>query len=84
MTVRGLAAGGLFRLCFLLRCGGADGFRDRIGAGGPVLVGEQQGLPRGFLVPGEVVGEHADQHVRFDAVGEVVVDRTDLQLEAFQ
>ena len=35
-------------------------------------------------MPGEVVGEHAEEHVRADAVVEVVVDRADLELGAFE
>ena len=82
--MRGLTARGPFGLRFVLGGGGADGFRDRVGADRPVLVGEQQGFPGGFEVPGEVVGEHADQHVRADTVLEAVMDRSDLQLGAFQ
>ena len=74
----GLAGGGVFALGFVLGGGGADGFSDRIGVDRALLVGEQQGFPRGFEVPGEVVGEHADQHVRADAVLEAVMDRADL------
>lgn len=35
-------------------------------------------------MPGEVVGEHAEEHVRADAGLEVVVDRADLKLRAFE
>ena len=35
-------------------------------------------------MPGEVVGQHAEEHVRADAVFEVVVDRADLELGAFE
>ena len=84
VAVHGLIAGGPFGLSLMLRGGGTDGFGDGVGTDGPVLVGEQQRFPRGFQVPGEVVGEHADQHVRADAVLEVVVDRADLQLRALE
>jgi hypothetical protein len=49
-----------------------------------VLVFEEQGRPGGAQVPGEVVGEHAEQDVRADAGFEVVVDRADLEFGAFE
>ena len=35
-------------------------------------------------MPGEVVGEHAQEHVRADALGEAMVDRADLEFGAFE
>src|SRR5450755_2058830 len=84
VAVRGLPGAGLLGLRFARGGGGADCFCDGVGADGPLFVGEQQGFPRGFEVPGEVVGEGADEHVRADAVLEVVMDRADLQVGAFQ
>ena len=53
---------------------------DRVGGGGDVLVGEGE-LGEGLAqVPGEVAGEHADQHVAADPLGEVVVDRPQVQV----
>jgi ferric-dicitrate binding protein FerR (iron transport regulator) len=35
-------------------------------------------------VPGEVGGEHADEHVRADAAGEAVVDGSQVQIDGFE
>src|ERR1019366_5226702 len=43
------------------------------GSRGDVLVGEGELGERLAQVPGEVAGEHADQHVAADPVGEVVI-----------
>src|SRR6266545_3370109 len=50
------------------------------GGGGDVLVGEGEFGEGGTQVPGEVAGEHADQHVAADPVGEVVVDGSQVQV----
>ena len=50
---------------------------------GWVFVGEGQRGQRLTQVPGEVGGEHADQHVGADAVLEAVVDRAQVQVVGF-
>ena len=45
-----------------------------------MLVGEGELGEGGAQVPGEVAGEHADQHVAADPVGEVVVDGPQVQV----
>src|SRR5581483_3055317 len=59
---------------------GAPGGGDRAGLGGGLLVGVCQRGQRCAQVPGEVGGEHADQHVRADPVLEPVVDRPQVQV----
>ena len=49
-----------------------------------VLVGVGQRRPRLAQVSGEVGGEHADQHVRLDPVGEAVVDRAQVQVDCLE
>ena len=63
-----------------LGVGGAGGRGDGVGAGGRVLVGEGQWCPGAAQVPGEVAGEHADQHVGFDAFFEPVPDGAQVQV----
>src|SRR5262249_34906999 len=53
--------------------------RDGVGGGRWVFVVEEQWLPGLAQVPGEVVGERAEEDVRFDAVFEAVVDRAQLE-----
>src|SRR6185312_11942369 len=59
---------------------GAAGGGDRVVPGGRVLVGEGQRRPCLAQVPGQVAGEHADQHVRFDAFFEPVEHRPQVQV----
>src|SRR5712691_11856632 len=59
--------------------GGGDG----VGGGGWVVVGEGQRRPGFAQVPGEVAGEHADQHVGADAVFQAVEDRAQVQVVGF-
>ncbi len=54
--------------------GGALGGGDGVVPLGWVFVGECHWGPGLAQVPDEVAGEHADQHVGFDAVVEAVVD----------
>src|SRR5437773_5651106 len=71
-----VALGGGFGLVL----GGALCGRDGVGGGGNVLVGEGE-LGEGLAqVPGEVAGEHADQHVAADPAGQVVVDGPQVQV----
>jgi len=74
----GLAGG------FGASAGGAAGRGDRVAAFGRLLVGEGQGCPGAAQVPGEVGGEHADQHVPADPVFEPVVDRPQVQVISFE
>ncbi len=60
--------------------GGAAGGGDRAGRGGRVLVGEGERRPRFAEVPGQVAGQHADQHVGPDAFFEVVADGPQVQV----
>ncbi len=60
------------------------GAGDGVGGVGPVLVGEGQWLPGLAQVPDEVGGEHADEHVRPHPGLGVVVDRPQVQVDAFQ
>ena len=48
--------------------------------GGRVLAGVGQRRPCLAQVPGQVGGEHADQHVGFDALSEPVEDRAQVQV----
>ena len=66
--------------------GGACGGSHRIprGLGALILVGKEQGTPGLSHVPLDVVGEHAEENVASDAIGEMVVDRADLQVDGFQ
>ena len=56
--------------------GGGDG----VGAWGWVLVGVGERRPGLAQVPGQVAGEHADQHVGADAVVEPVPDGAQVQV----
>ena len=65
---------------------GTLGGGDRVpeGFGGLILVGEQQRTPRLDHVPLDVVGEHAEEDVRPDAVVPIVADGPDLEAEGFE
>ena len=63
--------------------GGALGGGDGVAGVGDVLVGEGELGERVAQVPGEVAGEHADQDVAADPVGEVVVDGPQVQVVDF-
>src|SRR5215510_4300848 len=71
-----VALGGVFGLGLP----GALGGGDRVAGLGDVLVGEGELGERGAQVPGEVAGEHADQHVAADPAGQVVVDGPQVQV----
>ena len=60
--------------------GRAAGGGDRVAWRGRVLVGEGQRRPGLAQVPGQVGGEHADQHVGLDAFFEPVEDRAQVQV----
>jgi len=70
---------------------GGLGLRGRRSAGGcdgvvppgRVLIGEGQGRPGVSQVPGEVAGEHADQHVRLDAFLQPEEHRPQVQVVGF-
>ena len=64
----GVGVGGALRGC------------DGVVALGWVFVGECQWRPGLAQVPDQVAGEHADQHVGFDAVVEAVVDGAQVQV----
>ena len=83
-AVAGLAGGWLFG-CWALRCGGggAAGFGDGVGLVGGCSSLKRSGAQAWREVPGEVVGEHAEEDVCADAVFEAVADRADLELWAF-
>ena len=74
-SVVGGVAGGL-----ALGVGGAGGGGDRVVPGRWVFVGVGQRGQGAAQVPGQVLGEHADQHVGADPVGQVVVDRAQVQV----
>jgi hypothetical protein len=74
-----LAGGGAFGAGLALGGRGAARLGDRIGLGRGALVGEKQLGPGLAQVPGEVVGERAEEDVRLDAVLEAVVDGTQLE-----
>jgi hypothetical protein len=80
--VAGLAARGALGLRLASGVTGAGGLGDRIRGERRLLVLEEQRRPSLSEVPGEVVGERAEQHVRAHAVLEAVVDRADLELGA--
>ena len=63
-----LAGGGDFPGGFGVSGGGAAGGGDGVVPLGWVFVGVGQRCPGFAQVPGQVTGEHADQHVGFDAV----------------
>src|SRR5207253_10025766 len=63
--------------CGALRWGGGAGGR------GGCLVGVGQRRPCLAQVPGQVGGEHADQHVGLDAFFEPVEDRAQVQVVGF-
>ena len=48
--------------------------------GGLVVVGEQDGREPGLHVPGDVVGDHPQEHVGADPVLGAVPDRPDVQV----
>src|ERR1019366_7796127 len=58
--------------------GGAGGGLDGVGLGERRVVCEQQLGQARLELEGDVVGEHAEEHVRTDAGLEVMVDRADL------
>ncbi len=62
---------------------GAAGRGDRVVLGRRVLVGVGQRGSGAAQVPGEVAGEHADQHVRPDAFFEPVEDGPQVQVVGF-
>src|SRR5277367_194651 len=62
---------------------GAAAWGDGAGRGGRVLVGEGQRGPGPAQVPGQVAGEHADQHVGPDAFLEPVEDGPQVQVVGF-
>ncbi len=66
-----------------LRGRGAAGRGDGVARGGRVLVGEGQRRPGPAQVPGQVAGEHADQHVGPDAFLEPVPDGPQVQVIGF-
>src|SRR5208337_434255 len=66
-----------------LRRGGAPGGGDRVVLRRRVLVGVGQRRPGPAQVPGEVAGEHADQHVRLDAFFQAVEDGPQVQVVGF-
>src|SRR5215813_4665841 len=70
-------------VCLVVSLASAEGERPA-GAGGPggggVVVFEQHGRELVLHVPGDVVGEHADQRVGADPAGEPVADRPDQQV----
>src|SRR5712691_6279203 len=80
VAVGGQAAGGVLGGVLGFGPGGAPGGGDRVCGGGDVLVGEGELGEGGAQVPGEVAGEHADQHVAADPLGEVVVDGAQVQV----
>src|SRR5207302_10389619 len=59
---------------------GAAGLGDGVLGDGRVLVGEGERRPGPAQVPGEVAGEHADQHVGLDAFFQVVEDGPRVQV----
>jgi hypothetical protein len=71
-----IRSGKLRRGCWPGPALAAAGWSDRVGAGGRVLVGEGQRRPGLVQVPGEIAGEHADQHVAADSVLEPVAAGT--------
>ncbi len=58
---------------------GADGF-----CGGRVVVVEEQGGRRAAHVPFDAAGEHAEEDVGADAIGEAVVDGPDLEVHPLE
>lgn len=71
------------RGCLGLRGGGAGAGCDGVGRFGAVFVGKGQRCPGFAEVPGQVGGEHADEHVGPYPVFGVVVDRAQLQIDRF-
>src|SRR6478736_59693 len=71
----GLAASGLGTLR------GCDDGRSRGGSLGALMIVEQNGSQRLTHVPLEIIGEHAQQHVGTDPIGQAVVDRPDLKID---
>ena len=66
------------------RCqGGSAGGDYRVFAGGLVVVGEGKLAQCLAQVPGEIGGEHADQHVAADPVFQIVVDGTQVDVFGF-
>jgi hypothetical protein len=49
----------------------------------PVIV-KQDRSKRGAHVPFEVVGEHAEQHVRPHPIGQAMMDRANLEIDSFE
>ena len=84
VAVRGVAGARALGVGFALGGGRPGGLGDRIWVEGWGLVFEEHRRPGVAEMPGEVVGEHAEEHVRADAVVEAVMDRADLQLGAFE
>ena len=71
----GLAASGLGTLC------GCDDGGSRGGSLGALMIVEQDRSQRLAHVPLEIIGEHAQQHVGTDPIGQAVVDRSDLEID---
>ncbi len=64
-------------------CRGDDGGTRGLGGGGIVVV-EEQGFEPLAHVPFDVVGEHAQEDMSADAVGGIVVDGPDLEVDGLQ
>ena len=80
---RGCPAGSYWQEALAWACRRAAGRGDGVGRGGRVLVGEGQRRPGPAQVPGQVAGEHADQHVGPDAFFQPVEDRPQVQVVGF-
>jgi len=78
-VVAGVLGGGLGQ-CFRGAGGGGDGALPGGLGGGLVVVGEQDGCEPGLHVPGDVVRDHPQEHVRADPVLGAVPDRPDVQV----
>ncbi len=63
-------------------CGRDDG-GSRGGSLGALVIVEQDRSECLTHVPFEVVGEHAQQHVGADPIGQAVMDRSDLEINGF-
>jgi hypothetical protein len=79
----GQVVGGVLGLIFGFRLRGAGGRRNRVYALGNVFVGEGEWGEGCAQMPDEVGGEHADEHVGADPIGQVVEDGPQVQVVYF-
>src|SRR5260370_40398868 len=75
------ALGGGLAMSGVGALGGCDDGGSCGGGLGTLMIIEQDGSERLSRVPFEIIGEHAEQYVGADAIGQAMVDRPDLEID---